>query len=222
VKETEMKFFAFVLVASIGGLLAALPAQETETLHPESNNTELSLSLHFLDGLSSGSNERLPDIRFLHHGCHLSLLVTNKTDNKTDNNTTLWKPNCPEGDRAIRLEFKKTSESTEVGVARISHSYTGGMGIPKTFILGSGDSLVHRIDLSSYWSFPFVLNDGDDATVFVRAVYESEKADGSRSFLPNNSDDVWVGKLATEWTQVRLANVSGKPANTRNDTNILK
>ena len=67
------------------------------------------------------------------------------------------KPYCPEGDDAIRLEFKITQESEEVGIARTSHSYTGGMGIPKTVKLVSGDSLVYRVDFSSFWSLPFGL-----------------------------------------------------------------
>ena len=69
---------------------------------------------------------------------------------------------------------------------------------------------------------PFALKDGDDTTVFVRAVYESDKADSNRSLLPENLSDVWVGKIETDWTQVRLSNVSGIPVATRNDTNILK
>ena len=214
-----MKLIAFVLIAAFSALIVAVPVQDSATDSKQKPvDNKLMLSLHFLDGLSANSNDNMPDMRFLHYGCHLSLLLTNKAGEKV----TLWKPNCPEGDSAIRLEFKKTSESETVGVARISHAYTGGMGIPKTFTLVPSDSLVHRIDLSSYWSLPFVLNDGDDTTVFVRAVYESDKADSNRSFLPKQSGDVWVGKIETDWTQVRLSNVSGKPVASRNDTNILK
>ncbi len=107
-----------------------------------------------------------------------------------------------------------------MGDARISHLYTGGMGIPT---LKSEDSLVHRIDLSSYWSLPFVLNEGDSTTVFVRAVYDSARADPKRSFLPKNADEVWVGKVATDWQKVRLSNVSGKGVNTKfKGKNILE
>ena len=214
-----MKLIAFVLVAAFSALIAAVPVQDSATDSKQKPiDKKLMLSLHFLDGLSAKSDDNMPDIRFLHYGCNLSLLLTNKAGE----NVTLWKPYCPEGDSAIRLEFKKTSESKTVGVARISHNYTGGMGVPKTFTLVPSDSLVHRIDLSSYWSLPFVLNDGDDTTVFVRAVYESDKAESKRSFLPKQSGDVWVGKIETDWTQVRLSNVSGKPVASRNDTNILK
>ena len=214
-----MKLFAFVLIAAFSALIVAVPVQDSATDSKQKPvDNKLMLSLHFLDGLSANSNDNMPDMRFLHYGCHLSLLLTNKAGE----NVTLWKPYCPEGDSAIRLEFKKTSESKTVGVARISHNYTGGMGVPKTFTLVPSDSLVHRIDLSSYWSLPFVLNDGDDTTVFVRAVYESGKTDSKRSFLPKQSGDVWVGKIETDWTQVRLSNVSGKPVTSRNDTNILK
>ena len=214
-----MKLIAFVLIAAFSALIAAVPVQDSATDSKQKPiDKKLMLSLHFLDGLSAKSDDNMPDIRFLHYGCHLSLLLTNKAGE----NVTLWKPDCPEGDSAIRIEFKKTSESKTVGVARISHAYTGGMGIPKTFTLVPSDSLVHRVDLSSYWSLPFVLNDGDDTTVFVRAVYESDKAESKRSFLPKQSGDVWVGKIETDWTEVRLSNVSGKPVTSRNDTNILK
>ena len=214
-----MKLIAFVLIAAFSALIAAVPVQDSATDSKQKPiDKKLMLSLHFLDGLSAKSDDNMPDMRFLHYGCHLSLLLTNKAGE----NVTLWKPYCPEGDSAIRLEFKKTPESKTVGVARISHAYTGGMGISKTFTLVPSDSLVHRIGLSSYWSLPFVLNDGDDTTVFVRAVYESDKADSKRSSLPKQSGDVWVGKIETDWTQVRLSNVSGKPVTSRNDTNILK
>lgn len=206
----------FALGAALIGVFW-IQGRETATEHDRPKR-ELSLSVHYLDGLPSQSNSRMPDIRFLHDGCHLSLLLTNGTDKPI----TLWQPNCPEGDDAIRLEFKKAADSKTIGVARTSHFYTGGMGIPKTFTLESGDSMVHQIDFASFWSLPFVLNDGDDTTVFVRAVYESSKSGLDRRFLPENSADVWIGKVATEWEQVRLTNVSGKQIKTRNSVNILK
>ena len=214
-----MKIFTYILFCVASILLPSNSGQESDSnARRETATKEISLSIHFLDGLSASPNDRLPDIRFLHYGCHLSLLLTNKSDQME----TLWKPYCPEGDAPIRLEFKKTADSETIGTARTSHGYTGGMGIPKTFTLKPDDSLVYRIDFSSFWSLPFVLNDGDDTTVFIRAVYNSRKADGSRNLLPDNSDDVWVGEIATEWQQVRLSNVSGKRIETRNEGNILK
>jgi len=176
---------------------------------------ELSLSLHFLDGLTGQpKDEHLPDIRFLHYGCHLSLLLTNNSDETA----TFWKPDCPPGDMAIRLEFKKDANSKSIGVAQTSQMYTGGMGIPKTFSLPPNESLVYRIDLSSYWSLPFALNDDESKDVFVRAVYESDKWEMS-SFMPSNSNDVWEGKLTTKWQKVRLSNVSGKSVGSNSPAN---
>ena len=123
-----MKLIAFVLIAAFSALIAAVPVQDSATDSKQKPiDKKLMLSLHFLDGLSAKSDDNMPDIRFLHYGCHLSLLLTNKAGE----NVTLWKPYCPEGDSAIRLEFKKTSESKTVGVARISLNYTGGMGSQK-------------------------------------------------------------------------------------------
>ncbi len=179
---------------------------------------ELALSIHFLDGLSGVSeSNQLPRIRFLHYGCHLTLLLTNNSDQKL----AFWKPECPEGDMAIRLEFKTEKNSRNIGAAHKSQGYTGGMGIPKTFELVPGDSLVHRIDLASYWSLPFELDDGDDATVYVRAVYESLETSSDRNSFAINPKRVWTGKILTDWQQIRLSNASGKPVRSRQQTNIL-
>jgi hypothetical protein len=121
--------------------------------------TPLRLAIHYLDGLSARSRDTPQDLRFLHYGCHLSLLLTNTSKDEIH----LWKPNCPEGDDAIRLEFKLDADSQEIGTAQTSHVYTGGMGIPKTMKLVPGDSLVYRIDFSSFWSLPFVLKPGAQA-----------------------------------------------------------
>ena len=201
-------------VAAIAALLTALLFWPASHVSPD----ELSLSLHFLDGLASQpKDEELPDIRFLHFGCHLSLLLTNNSDETV----TFWKPDCPPGDMAIRLEFKKAADSTNIGIAQISRAYTGGMGFPKTFTLSPFDSLVHQVDLSSFWSLPFALNDGDNANVFVRAVYESDKWQMDRSFMPGDSNDVWVGRLTTQWQEVSLSNVSGKLVGSSNPTNLF-
>jgi hypothetical protein len=214
-----MKIVAVVLISAVGILLTTIWDQKPESDPKQrKDNTEISLSIHFQDGLSGSSNDQLPDIGVQNDGCHLSLLLTNKTHETL----TLWKPYCPQGDRAIRLEFKKTADAKTIGAARTCHDYTGSMGVPKTFTLLPDDSLVYCFDFSSYWSLPFVLNNGEVTTVFVRAVYESEKASGDPDFLPKNSDDVWVDEIATKWQQVRLTNVSGKRIATINETNILE
>jgi hypothetical protein len=145
-------------------------------------------------------------------GCHLSLLLTNTTKDEIH----LWKPNCPEGDDAIRLEFKLDEDSKEVGAARTSHVYTGGMGIPKTMKLASGDSLVYRIDFSGFWSLPFVLKPGAQANLLVRAVYESKPMNAVRQrLIPNatpNANKVWTGRVETEWEQVRIVNLTDSEA----------
>ena len=213
--KLKFSISALLAVTAIVALLTVLLFKPARHVSP----SDLSLSIHFLNGLSSQENsDQLPDIRFLHYGCHLSLLLTNNADE----NVTFWKPDCPPGDMAIRLEFKTTAESKKIGIARTSHMYTGGMGIPKTFTLSPDDSLVYRIDLSSFWSFPFMLNDGDSTDVFVRAVYESDKWAMDRSFMPSNSKDVWVGKLTTEWQKVRLSNVSGQSVGSNSPTNLFE
>ncbi len=213
-----MRLLTIVTISVAGILLASTSGQEAASqVEQNTDGPDLSLSLHYLDGLSAASNGNLPSIRFQRDGCHLSLLLTNKTGEVV----TLWKPYCPQGDDAMRLEFKKAADSKTIGIAHTTRGYTGGMGIPKTFQLLPGNSLVHRIDLSRYWSLPFVLNDGDDTTVFVRAVYKSDKVDPKQVPLAENAGDVWVGEIATEWQQVRLTNASERRIETKNQTNIL-
>jgi len=213
-----MKFISILILALAVIVFACLASQEPPIgTTVNQDPSELSLSIHYLDGLTATSSDHPPNIRFLPDGCHLSLLITNSTEEPI----VLWKPDCPEGDSAISLEFKKAMDSEKNGIARPSHDYTGGMGIPKTLTLAAGDSLVYRIDFSSYWSLPFALEDGGDTKVFVRAVYDSKKARTKRPMLPKNAEDVWVGRIETEWDEVRLTNRSRKSVQSRNDTNIL-
>ena len=212
--KPKFSIATLLVVTAIAALSTAFFFRPAHRVSPD----DLALSVHFLDGLSSQENSgRIPEIRFLHYGCHLSLLLTNNADETV----TFWKPNCPPGDMAIRLEFKTTVESKKIGIARKSHMYTGGMGIPKTFTLPPNDSLVYRIDLSSFWSFPFALDNGDGRDVYVRAVYESDSWQMDRSFMPSNSGDVWTGKLTTEWQKVRLSNVSGQSVGSNSATNLF-
>jgi hypothetical protein len=183
----------------------------------------LRLSIHYLDGLSARSGKLPKEIRFLHYGCHLSLLLTNST--KDDMH--LWKPNCPEGDAAIHLEFKRDTDSKEIGIAQISQVYTGGMGIPKTMTLVPGDSFVQRIDFSSYWSLPFVLEPKAQSEMLVRAVYESKPIDPKRPArdyeAAPHAAKVWTGRIETEWERVRIVNLTdAKAPKGHRGENLLK
>jgi hypothetical protein len=170
--------------------------------------TPLRLAIHYLDGLSARSRDTPQDLRFLHYGCHLSLLLTNTSKDEIH----LWKPNCPEGDDAIRLEFKLDADSQEIGTAQTSHVYTGGMGIPKTMKLVPADSLVYRIDFSSFWSLPFALKPGAQANLLVRAVYESKPIHPKRAaIIPDltpTASKVWHGRIETPWERVHVVNLT--------------
>ena len=180
-------------------------AQEAPAATRDRDPQPLRLSIHYLDGLSAQSRDEPQEIRFLHHGCHLSLLLTNTSKHEIH----LWKPYCPEGDDAIRLEFKVSHDSEEVGIARTSHSYTGGMGIAKTFRLVPGDSLVYRIDFSSFWSLPFVLESHKGRELLLRAVYESKPLQRPvPTLIPGTADKVWVGRVQTDWERVKIWNVT--------------
>jgi hypothetical protein len=166
------------------------------------------VSLHYLDGLSAASRDTPQDIRFLPSGCPLSLLLTNTTKGEIH----LWKPNCPQGDDAIRLEFKRDTESKEIDTARMAREYTGGSGRPRTMKLAPDDSLICQIDLSSSWSLPFVLKPGAKADLLVRAVYESKPIASHKSPLAPHADTVWNGRIQTEWERVRIGNITDSEA----------
>jgi hypothetical protein len=198
--------FATVLILAI----CVLPGTHTDAQQPGAairDPAPIRLSIHYLDGLSSQSRDEPQEIRFLHRGCHLSLLLTNRSKREIH----LWKPSCPEGDDAIRLEFRVKRESEKVGIARTSHSYTGGMGIPRTLKLVPGDSLVYRIDFSSFWSLPFVLEPHKGCELLVRAVYESTPTEErDPDFLPDNAASVWTGRVQTDWQRVKIWNVTDR------------
>jgi len=178
---------------------------QAKTASPVSD--PLAISIHYLDGLSTRSGSAPREIRYLWHGAPFSLLLTN-TSNRPIH---LWKPYSPDGDKAIRLEFAK-SGSGHIGVARTSFAYTGGMGLPKTFTLAPGDSLVYQIDFASYWAVPFTLAPGATCELLVRAVYESRPISNSSEFDPPDAGSVWQGSVATEWEHVRLVNLSESAA----------
>ena len=80
-----MKIFAVALIGFSGLLLSGIFGQEYDNgVARKTNEADLSISVHFLDGLSGNSSDNLPDMRFLHYGCHLGLLLTNKTDKTSD------------------------------------------------------------------------------------------------------------------------------------------
>ena len=162
----------------------------------------LRISLFYSDGLSARSGDKPQDLWFLPVGCQLTFLVTNMT--KRD--ICLWRPFCPEGDHAIRFEFKTNENSKQIGVAQSFYFYTGGSGVTQTMKLVPGDSVVYQVDFSSRWSLPFVLDPGASANMLVRAVYESQSVDLDRTFVPSDAEKVWHGRVATGWERVRVLN----------------
>jgi hypothetical protein len=163
-----------------------------------------SVSISFT-GTNSSVVSEIGDLQFSNVGCELSLHLKNEMDAPL----VLWEPYCPEGDQAFWLEFKKHETSNDVGKARTCHMYTGGMGIAKTFTLQPGESFVQLYDLSSYWALPFDLADGESTTAWARAVYQSNRAAGRGRYAPENASEVWEGKIATEWRQIKISNTSG-------------
>jgi hypothetical protein len=171
------------------------------------SSAPITISIHYFDGLSTRSGPAPREIRYFWYGAPFSLLLTN-TSSKT---LHLWKPYSPEGDKAIRLEFKKT-ESDRTGVAHPPYGHMGSNALPKTFTLAPGDSLVYQINLPGNWVVPFTLESVTTCELLVRAVYESGPVGYPSKFDPPDAGAVWQGRVATDWEHVRIVNVSDSTA----------
>jgi len=198
--------------------LSASPPSSDAKREGGPKSVPLRVSIHYLDGLSGQSSDKPPEIRFLRNGCHLSVLLTNVTEKDIH----LWRPYCPQGDDAIRLEFKRNADSKEVGSAHMVRCYTGGSGLPKTLKLVSRDSLIYRVDFSESWSLPFVLEPGTSSSFLVRAVYDSKPLDPKRSYRPADAEKVWQGRIETPWEEVRVVNVTESKTPTHPNTVTLR
>ncbi len=181
-----------------------------------STDEPVEVVLHFDGGLSPGSEqevpaeyqtqERLPEILFLDRPTHFHIQLRNRTNIPLH----LWRPYCPEADRALVFEFKDAGQTGTVGRARISMDYTGGMGIPKVVKIAPKDALIIDVDFCNYWDFPFQIPAGKHKDVFLRLIYDPEPTEfgkqGPLAKMKPIYDAVWTGRAESTWIKVRMIN----------------
>jgi hypothetical protein len=175
-----------------------------------SKNLGIAVTLHDSHGVSSASaqNHVLELILFRPH-THMHFKISNTTDQEL----TLWRPYCPEGDAAMSIEFREASVPDKVFRAHTGFDYTGGMGIPKVFTLAARDDLIVNVDFQSEWILPFAMEVGQIRELQMRAVYRSQPlTDDSqnRLFKSKEMQQVWSGVATSNWQKVRIINRTGE------------
>lgn len=178
-------------------------SQNREKTNVSRPDAAISVSIHYSDGLEASSLDDEESLVFNNGMVPIFLRFTNTSDQVL----TLWKPYCPQGDRGIAFEFKLEKDSKRVEIATPNHGYTGGMGFPKTLRLEKGKSLILPVDFGNFWSVPFALKPGKDATLYFRFVYESRRGTLLKEDKPKDANVVWEGRVESEWQLLRLVNV---------------
>jgi len=196
----------------IAGILigTAYPVQAAEL----QTNTNVSVTIHDSHGLSvnSAPNELLEIVLFASH-THIHL----KISNTTKKGLTLWRPYCPEGDRAMTIEFRETGSPDRIFRGGTGYDYTGGMGIPKVLTLAPGDDLIVNVDFLSEWTLPVTLKAGEVRELEMRAVYRSEPLAGKRMLGSKDAERVWTGTATSKWSKVRVVNRTGAPVEAKSN-----
>lgn len=171
----------------------------------------LEITLHDSRGFSLAS---VPDKNFI-----LSLFKSHthlhfRISNASNQELVLWQPNSPNGDDAMIIEFRDPSVPRKVFRARPNWSYTGGMGLPKTFTLAAHDDLIVNIDFigEMQWNFPMLIENDRSRNLEVRVGYHSQDLaqEKRKSFGRFKIAKVWVGKTVGEWQKILVRNRSGK------------
>jgi hypothetical protein len=197
--------------------------------------SEVAVTFFDSNGLSA---ESAPDhvvelVLFKEHN-HAHLKISNTTDHPL----VLWQPHCPEGDRAMTIEFRESAAPDKVyrAFAGMNHVYLTGMGLPKTLTLAPSADLIANVDFLNDWSFPFSMNATETRDLEIRVVYRSarlseeefkrytgkdmEKLYGSKELAERvlgtkMMEQVWTGVATSDWEKVRVFNRTGAKVEAR-------
>ena len=190
------------------------------------SESEVNLSIIYPGGLthSTGGRQTLS----LGLSSTLRVLITNNGDKPI----ALWMPNTPLGDDMVRIEFKQNTGANEIGIAQCKSLYWGVTSGPSPINLGPSDSLIHDIDFDDGWIFPASLTQlpwrhGETREFMVRVVFESIMDDTNPLFREFNElmlkdsvnnasevEEIWKGRLETNWQPVSVYNQTGRVLNT--------
>lgn len=175
---------------------------------------DIAITIHDSNGLTAASAaEHTLDVNLFKEHTHIHLRISNKTDG----GLTLWKPNCPQGDHAMWIEFRDPVLAGKVYRSGNVQSYTGGMGIPKVFTLAAKSDLIVNVDLGVWWNLPFEMADGESREMEMRAVYASEAPPDEKARDESQFKAVWVGNTASAWEKVRIVNRTGRKVGQASD-----
>ena len=199
-----MKFNLLLL----GTILCA--CNVTQSAEPE-NSSPIRITLHDSRGLSSASapDHKLELNLFKSH-THIHLRISNTSEQEL----TLWRPNCPKGDDAMIIEFRDPGTPTKVFRARPGWSYTGGMGLPKVFTLAAHDDLIVNLGFVGGldWVFPIPITQDERKDLEVRVGYRSHNlTDGElQRYGTYKVGKVWEGEAMGDWQKISVRNASGR------------
>ena len=174
----------------------------------QGGSNEVAIAIHHVSGLSQQSSQgEVPQLILFKPHTHFHLKITNTAADPL----TLWKPHCPQGDTALRIQFRSKAAPDKVLESSTQRRYTAGMGLPKTLELGSGDDLIIDVDFLSWdWSMPMALRAGEVRAMEMRVVYHSRAYAGEVSDYTKQLPPVWVGRVSSSWEPVRIINRTGK------------
>ena len=181
-------------------------AGQSNSTAPSEKQSEVAIAIHDSHGVSFESAwDGIAEVILFGHHNHIHLKISNVSAKPL----TLWRPSCPDGDHAMKIEFREPGEPNKVYRSGIQQGYTAGMGFPKVFELAAGGDLIVNVDfLAGYWTLPIGLSDGESREVEVRAVYHS----ADKPMMPVGDKNVraWSGKAMSPWHKMRLINRTGK------------
>lgn len=175
----------------------------------QSKTSDVRVTIHDSHGLSAASarDHVLEVILFKPH-THIHF----KISNASERGLTLWRPSCPEGDLAMSIEFREPAAPDRIFLSHTEKFYTGGSGVPKTFVLAPGDDLIVNVEFQYEWLLPLAMEAKQTLDLEMRAVYRSAPLTGEklkRSAAPKNMEKLWTGEAVSDWSKVRVINRTG-------------
>jgi hypothetical protein len=185
------------IVVLLIGIAFVLPGADP------TKNPGVTVTLHDSNGVSADSarSNVLEIIIFKPH-THMHF----KISNPTDQGLMLWRPYCPQGDEAMSIEFREPSAPDKIHRAHTGFDYTGGMGVPKVFILGPRNDLIVNVDFQDEWILPFALETGEIRELEMRAVYRSAPLTNDNRPFTKGMERVWSGVATSNWQKARIIN----------------
>ena len=192
-------------------LLAAIlfPGDAARSAEPE-RAFPIRITLHDSSGRSSVSApDDTLELNLFRSHTHMHLRLSNTSDQEV----TLWRPNCPKGDDAMIVEFRDPGSPGKVFRARPNWAYTGGMGLPRTVILAAHDDLIVNLDFigGMNWLFPMPIMNGESRDLEVRVGYRSQKLtdEERKSYGDYKAGEVLEGETMGDWQKLTVRNRSG-------------